>query len=183
MTGRNAQSPVSNIVKRRVPSGAERLSLWRAQQTLEGGLQRWGCEKLVRYPSMPAVRQRSASPCLACAVRVRIGSYWLVAGSWARIVPVAAKPSIFGIWTSMSTRSKGCWARAASGDAPALVVGWSAARAPSSPPARRSCLYAAGAACGQVAADRRSQCLESAVPRARPGHPLSFALQGWPQLR
>ena len=56
---------------------------------------------------MPAARQRSRSPAIACAViaTMRRGARrWRARDS--RMPPVASKPPISGIWTSIRTRSK-----------------------------------------------------------------------------
>ena len=59
----------------------------------------------VTYPSMPASRYRSRSPCMACAVSATIGRCVPEARSASRIAAVASSPPITGICTSISTRS------------------------------------------------------------------------------
>ena len=51
---------------------------------------------------MPASRQRSRSPFMACAVMATMGRC-SVPRSRLRIAAVAAKPSSSGIWQSMNT--------------------------------------------------------------------------------
>src|SRR5512145_330025 len=51
-----------------------------------------------------------------------IGTCILVSCSHLRIAAVASRPSISGICTSMSTRSKGSWVRAASASLPVLTT-------------------------------------------------------------
>ena len=58
------------------------------------------------YPSIPASRKRSLSPCMACAVTATIGRCAPERRSRSRIAAVASSPSMTGICTSMKTRSK-----------------------------------------------------------------------------
>ena len=53
---------------------------------------------------MPAARQRSRSPSMALAVSAQM-VWWRLSPSRLRITAVASKPSMSGIWQSISTRS------------------------------------------------------------------------------
>ena len=61
---------------------------------------------------MPAARQRSRSPCMACAVSATSGSRRSPSFSRSRIACAASNPPISGIWRSISTRSNGALADA-----------------------------------------------------------------------
>ena len=56
---------------------------------------------------MPAARQRSRSPVIACAVIATIGTCAPVSRSRSRMAAVASRPPISGIWTSMRIASNG----------------------------------------------------------------------------
>jgi len=56
---------------------------------------------LVRNPEQPASRHRSSVPFMASAVSAMMGMVW----PRSRRMRVAVKPSITGIWMSISTRS------------------------------------------------------------------------------
>ena len=72
---------------------------------------------------MPAARQRSRSPAMACAVMATIGVRRPVAGSASRMRRVASKPSISGICTSIRMRSKSA-RRAAASTASRPFIAW-----------------------------------------------------------
>ena len=68
---------------------------------------------------MPAARQRSRSPGIAFAVSATIGARRpFEPASRPRMARVASKPSITGIWQSISTRSKRAFDSAATASAP-----------------------------------------------------------------
>lgn len=58
---------------------------------------------------MPAWMHFSRSPSIACAVRAKIGMWGRTfTFSYCRILPVASRPPIIGIWTSMRITSYRC---------------------------------------------------------------------------
>ena len=104
------------------------------RQASEAGADRWACS--YSRPSRPAGSARE-SPLIACAVMARIRRCPPVPRSRRRISAVASNPSISGICTSISTRSKVSRASASIASRPLATAVTSWPRLTSRPTATR----------------------------------------------
>jgi hypothetical protein len=100
-------------------SGRDRSS---AGRTFDCRANSWsGSTGLATYPSMPALKQVSRSPLIACSVMAMMGMCDAVPCSRPRIRLSASHPSMIGICTSISTRSNAASSIAANAALPSGV--------------------------------------------------------------